>query len=58
MSPARLAAVVAATPLTSGEHALELGVGKGAFLVTLLAHWSGSTAEGFDRNPWFLADAR
>ena len=58
MSPARLADVVAATPMTSGDHALELGVGKGAFLVALLDRWPGATAEGFDRNPWFLADAR
>jgi len=58
MSPARLEGVVAALPLTTGDHALELGAGKGAFLVALLARWPGATAEGFDRNPWFFAAAR
>jgi hypothetical protein len=58
MSAGRLAQLVARTPLAPGDHALELGVGKGAFLVALLRDRPGATAEGFDRNPWFLADAR
>jgi SAM-dependent methyltransferase len=58
MSADRLDRLAAAIPLTAGEHALELGVGKGAFLVALLQHAPRATAEGFDRNPWFLADAR
>lgn len=37
---------------------LEVGCGKGDLLVRLLRRWPGATAEGFDRNPWFLADAR
>lgn len=58
MSGVRLAALAAACSLGPGDHALELGVGKGAFLVALLTRWAGATAEGFDRNPWFLAAAR
>lgn len=44
--------------LGAGDHVLEVGCGKGDLLVRLLTHWPGATAEGFDRNPWFLADAR
>jgi hypothetical protein len=58
MSEARLGDLAAACALARGDHVLELGVGKGAFLVALLGRWPGATAEGFDRNPWFLAAAR
>ena len=58
MSEARLAALAADCPLAPGDHVLEVGCGKGAFLIALLARWAGATAEGFDRNPWFLAEAR
>jgi Methyltransferase domain len=58
MSDARMAGVVEVCPLGPGDHVLELGVGKGAFLVPCLARRPGATAEGFDRNPWFLAAAR
>jgi SAM-dependent methyltransferase len=58
ISPARLAALVERSALADGDHVLEIGCGKGAFLVGLLERWPGATAEGFDRNPWFLADAR
>lgn len=58
MSVGRLDDLAAASPLSPGDHVLELGVGKGAFLVALLGRWPGVTAEGFDRNPWFLAAAR
>lgn len=44
--------------LAGGDHALEVGCGKGDLLVRLLRRWPGATAEGFDRNPWFLAEAR
>lgn len=44
--------------LRVGDHVLEVGCGKGDLLVRLLARWTSATAEGFDRNPWFLAAAR
>ena len=53
---ARLDALVEACPLERGDHVLEIGCGKAELLVRLLARWQGATAEGFDRNPWFLAD--
>jgi SAM-dependent methyltransferase len=49
---------VARCALAAGDHVLELGCGKGEFLVRLLRRWTGATGEGFDRNPWFLAAAR
>jgi SAM-dependent methyltransferase len=58
ISDDRLDALVERCPLAPGDHVLEVGSGKGEFLVRLLARWPGATAEGFDRNPWFLADAR
>lgn len=58
MSPVRLEALVERCALDAGDHVLEVGCGKGAFLLASLARWTGATAEGFDRNPWFLADAR
>jgi SAM-dependent methyltransferase len=58
VSEARLASLVERSVLGSGDHVLEPGCGKGAFLVDLLRRWPEATAEGFDRNPWFLADAR
>ena len=57
VSDARLAALVERCELRPGDHVLEPGCGKGALLVDLLARWPRTTAEGFDRNPWFLADA-
>jgi SAM-dependent methyltransferase len=58
MSGERLDALAEGTPLGRGDHVLELGCGKGDLLVRLLARWPEATAEGFDRNPWFLAVAR
>jgi hypothetical protein len=57
VSDARLDALVERLPLGAGDHALEIGSGKGELLVRLLTRWPTATAEGFDRNPWFLADA-
>ncbi len=37
---------------------MELGSGKADLLIRILLAHPGATAEGFDRNPWFLADAR
>ena len=58
MTDARLASLAEACALAPGDHVLEVGCGKGAFLVALLGRWAGATAEGFDRNAWFLAEAR
>ena len=58
VSDARLDTLVAACPLEHGDNALEVGCGKAELLVRLLAQWPDGTAEGFDRNPWFLADGR
>ena len=58
MSDGRQDALVGRLPLAAGDHVLEVGCGKGAFLVAVLGRWPRATAEGFDRNPWFLADAR
>lgn len=58
MSSERLTALVERCALGPGDHVLEVGCGKGAFLVALLTRWPEATGEGFDRNPWFLADAR
>jgi SAM-dependent methyltransferase len=58
MSRTRLGAIAAACASARCDHALELGAGKGAFLVAWLARSPEATAEGFDRNPWFLATAR
>jgi SAM-dependent methyltransferase len=58
IADARLDALVDACPLRPGDHVLEVGCGKAELLVRLLARWPGATAEGFDRNPWFLADGR
>ena len=55
---ARLERSSSACPLERGDHVLEIGCGKAELLVRLLARWPGATAEGFDRNPWFLADGR
>ncbi|HYH93405.1 MAG TPA: methyltransferase domain-containing protein, partial [Candidatus Saccharimonadales bacterium] len=54
----RLDALVERLPLGRGDHALEIGSGKGELLVRLLARWPEATAEGFDRTPWFNAAAR
>ena len=37
---------------------MELGSGKAALLIRLLRRWPGTSAEGFDRNRWFMAEAR
>jgi trans-aconitate methyltransferase len=58
MAGERLDALVARAPLGSGDHVLEIGCGKGDLLTRLLARWPEATAEGFDRNPWFLEIAR
>jgi hypothetical protein len=58
VSDARLDALVERLPLGAGDHVLEIGSGKGELLVRLLMRWPEATAEGFDRNPWFIADAR
>ena len=58
LSTVRLDALVGRTPLGQGDHVLELGCGKGDLLIRLLARWPAATAEGFDRNPWFLSTAR
>jgi SAM-dependent methyltransferase len=58
VSAERLDELVERTPLGRGDHVLELGCGKGDLLARLLARWPEATAEGFDRNPWFLASAR
>jgi SAM-dependent methyltransferase len=58
IADARLDALIDACPLGTGDHVLEIGCGKAELLVRLLARWPGATAEGFDRNPWFLADGR
>ncbi len=58
ISGERIDRLVARTPLARGDHVLELGCGKGDLLARLLSRWPEATAEGFDRNPWFLAAAR
>ena len=58
MSAERIADLGVRCGLESGDHVLEIGSGKGRLLIDLLTRWSAATAEGFDRNPWFLADAR
>ncbi len=58
MGPDRLDALVEAIAPVPGWRAVELGCGKADFLVRLLRRWPDITAEGFDRNPWFLAEAQ
>jgi SAM-dependent methyltransferase len=58
VSAERLDALAETVPLAPGARIVELGSGKAALLIRLLRHWPGTTAEGFDRNRWFLADAR
>jgi SAM-dependent methyltransferase len=58
LSPERLASIVERLDLAPGSRVIELGSGKGELLVRILARWPGVSAEGFDRSPWFLADAR
>ncbi len=45
-------------PLAPGARIVELGSGKAALLIRLLRRWPGTSAEGFDRNRWFMAEAR
>jgi len=58
LSPERLASIVERLDLAPGSRVIELGPGKGEVLVRILARWPGVSAEGFDRSPWFLAEAR
>lgn len=58
LSTERVDALVERCVLGPGDHVLEVGCGKGELLVRLVTRWAGATAEGFDRNPWFLAEAR
>ena len=58
VSGERVDDLVGRTPLGRGDHVLEIGCGKGDLLARLLARWPEATAEGFDRNPWFLSSAR
>ena len=37
---------------------MELGSGKAALLIRILRRWPGTSAEGFERNRWFMAEAR
>ena len=46
------------SPLAPGARIVELGSGKAALLIRLLRRWPGTSAEGFDRNRWFTAEAR
>ena len=58
IADARLSALVEACPLVRGDHVLETGCGKAELLVRSLTRWPTATAEGFDRNPWFLAEGQ
>jgi SAM-dependent methyltransferase len=58
VSSARLDGLVDRLELAAGARVLEVGCGKGELLVRLLDRWSGASAVGVDRSPWFLADAR
>lgn len=58
MSPERSDALAASLELASGARVVELGCGKADLLVRILRRWPAASAEGFDRNAWFLADAR
>ncbi len=58
ISVERLEGLVARTMLRRGDHVIEPGCGKGALLARLLSRWPEATADGFDRNPWFLDAAR
>jgi hypothetical protein len=44
--------------LAPGARVVELGSGKAALLIRLLRRWPGASAEGFERNRWFMAEAR
>jgi SAM-dependent methyltransferase len=58
VAPERIDRLVARSPLAAGDHVLEIGSGKGELLIRLLTRWGAATGEGFDRNPWFLAEAQ
>jgi SAM-dependent methyltransferase len=58
VSAERLDALAETVPLAPGARIVELGSGKAALLIRLLRHWPGTSAEGFDRNRWFMAEAR
>ncbi len=58
VSSERLDRLVEALDLAPGARIVELGSGKAELLVRLLNRWPGTSAEGFDRNPWFMADGR
>lgn len=57
LSPARVERLVAAIAPAAGARIVELGCGKATLLIGLLERSPGASAEGFDRNPWFLAEA-
>ncbi len=54
----RLDALADVLALVPGARIVELGCGKADLLIRVLRRWPTASAEGFDRNPWFLADAR
>ncbi len=58
MSAERLDALAERLALAPGARIVELGSGKAALLIRLLRRWPGTSAEGFDRNPWFMTEAR
>lgn len=58
VSADRADALVAALQPAPGARIVELGCGKADLLIRILRRWPGVSAEGFDRDPWFLADAR
>jgi SAM-dependent methyltransferase len=58
LSAARADALARAISMPPDGRIVELGCGKADLLIRLLLVHAGATAEGFDRNPWFLANAR
>jgi hypothetical protein len=50
--------LAASISLPPRARIVELGCGKADLLIRILRVRTDTTAEGFDRNPWFLADAR
>jgi SAM-dependent methyltransferase len=58
VSSERLDALVERLELAPGARIVELGSGKSTLLIRLLQRWPGTTAEGFDRNSWFMAQAK
>ena len=58
VAASRADALAAAVSVPANGRIVELGCGKADLLIRLLQAHPRTTAEGFDRNPWFLADAR